>query len=408
MTPRLAATLLSSLARQRVPWLMVAAGCLGPALTTGARDLGVSSLLPAPTLLYALAGQLAIAVMLVTSVAAAALIADARGTGMLMSLHLAGAPPRAYAVSSWLAAVLAGVCVGIGAVLLVLVGLGVYALGHHDSLSSWQVQHEGPGLSALALQAGAALVAGSGVGLAVGRSGKTATSAAATASSGVAGLVALSYVAPSFPVLEHLYDVTPLGAAALFTDDALSPAELLAGSVTVLVYAVVLPVGAVLALTGEVTLRTPTSHRQHRRSSSTAWLGGIVGLLGVGFVVPTGLRGVLPWYLSPAWIAQSAAGRNSEDVARRFLEAASSRTDDPSTHAPGTTPHNILGLYQRFVTHSAQVEVHVAEHLVANPGDVSVVPRYGRPFQLCMAYEEGRWLVKSLRTSADCPRPRFP
>lgn len=222
---------------------------------------------------------------------------------------------------------------------------------------------------------------------------------------------ALSHLYSLAEILNAVWTVSPLGAAYQFSQ--LKPfdrVDLRAGLAASAIYVVVLPLLGTARISDQLVVRaTAKTGRNRVRSRSWPGLASIgVGLLAVGLLVPVALRDLLPWYLSPAWLQETNAHRNSQDVAARLVDAVRHGRDDPSTHVPGTTASALMGPFIGYVRRASTVDVRVTQATYANPGEAVVTPGHGPPFDLCLDYRGGRWMVASLRSSSGCPTPRFP
>jgi hypothetical protein len=128
-----------------------------------------------------------------------------------------------------------------------------------------------------------------------------------------------------------------------------------------------------------------------------------------GLVVPSLLAQYLPWYASPSWIAQVAAGRSSPDVAAQWVRAVQSGTTPPGTlavAAPKALAGPLLPAVLRLKASTATVDYDAD----ADPGTVTVEAVRGEAITsliyICLEPRDATWVVTRVRSAPDCPRTR--
>ncbi|MGH3471746.1 MAG: hypothetical protein ACRDPG_06840, partial [Nocardioidaceae bacterium] len=329
--------------------------------------------------------------MVASMVSSAELVAGARELRMVESLQLSKVRPGRFASSSWAV----GACLGVGGALIATaLFVGILAGINEVGLFSADAWRHDPDVSRMGRDALMILVgclAGAGVGVLVGSYSRSGVAAVAFGACLMVGMQALSFFTAVSPVLNGLWVVLPLGAAdQLESHTSLSSVDLRAALAALALYAGVLPLlGATQVAESLVVRGDRKKNLRRRRGAKVRLVTATTCLLGVGLVLPVALRDLLPWYLSPLWLEQSAGHRTSKDVARRFIAAAQAGRDAADTHLPGTTTSGLLGPYLGYVRHSRHISVSVTESLDWNPADVQITPQKGPLFDLCLSFNNG-------------------
>lgn len=396
--------------RRWVRWFAILA-TLAAVLAAVAREVTTSPPLGFTASFTSFVADLLLAAMAASCVVTAELVGASREQRMLDSLLLSGVRPRRVVGASWAVGVALGwlsATVGVVVFVLARLGMGLTGLVSSGILTSRRGSIDYP-LDALMIAVGC--LSGAGLGVFIASYVRTAAGAAVSAAVIMAVLEALSHLYSLVEILNAVWTVSPLGASYQLSQ--LKPfdrVDLRAGLAASAIYVVVLPILGTARISDQLVVRaTAETTRNRTRSHSWPGLASVgAGLLVLGLVVPVALRDLLPWYLSPAWLQQTNAHQNSQDVAVRFVDAVRQGRDDPSTHVPGTRASALMGPFIGYVRRASTVDVRVTQATFANPGEALVTPAHGPPFDLCLDFRGGRWLVVSLRSSSGCPTPRFP
>lgn len=230
----------------------------------------------------------------------------------------------------------------------------------------------------------------------------------------------------SFPGLGWAYVLTPQGAAFTLTDlespmvGGGGPAAAVAAASLIVFGTASLMIGRTVA---QNRVNPPVRETRDSESSPSARSGHVrphfaamspriitrvaghfLVLMAFGALVPVALRSEVPWSLRPAWLADKANHRTSQDIVNQLfadVRAGDLASANALTRRGDATV--MLGPYLPGIRSGTAPTTQVYERRWAGPGRIAVTLSNGARFSICAQREAVGWIVTDLRSDGQCP-----